>query len=319
MKHIFHRGRLARPLRLRRSGIAGVALAAVFVGVTGCGGSDSSSDTPSDTTGVIVESDGAPQRVLSLSPTHTEILFALGADSQVIAVDSLSNYPSAAAAVLTDLSAFEPNVEAISEFQPDLVIIGDDFTGLAEQLLAIGIASWTSPAPTSVGEVYEQIEDLGQDIGRSAEAADLVASMRSEIDAAVAAAPQLDEPLTYYHELDDTYYSVTSNTFIGSLYGLFGLRNIADAAEDSSDYPQLSAEFIVTQNPTLIFLADTKCCGASADTVAARPGWSMMEAVNSGNVVELDDDVAQRWGPRIVEYVQAIAAAITKVMAANPA
>ncbi len=320
MKQIIHRGRLGRPFRFHHSAMAGVALAALMVGLTGCGSEASSSESSdSASSDTAADESTSPQRIMSLSPTHTEIMFALGADEQIVAVDSLSNYPSGAQAVLTELSAYEPNVEAISEFQPDLVVIGDDFTGLADQLATIGIASWTRSAPTSLEEVYEQIVDLGQVIGRSAEAADLVASMRSDIDAAVAAAPQLDEPLTYYHELDDMYYSVTSNTFTGSLYGLFGLRNIADAAEDSSDYPQLSAEFIVSQNPNLIFLADTKCCSVTAETVAERPGWDTLEAVVSGQVVELDDDVAQRWGPRIVEYVQAIAAAISKVLAASPA
>ena len=308
-----------RPFRLWRSGIAGVALAALVVAVTGCGGGDSSSTSSGDSTVVDAgSSNGAPQRIMSLSPTHTEILFALGANDQVIAVDSLSTYPSEAAGVLTELSAYEPNVEAISEFQPDLVVIGDDFTGLAEQLASIGIASWTSPAPNNLEEVYAQIENLGEQIGRSSQATDLVTSMREAIDTAVAGAPQLDEPLTYYHELDDLYYSVTSSTFIGSLYELFGLRNIADAAEDASSYPQLSAEFIVSQNPALIFLADTKCCSVSAESVAARPGWDVLDAVQQGNIVEMDDDIASRWGPRLVEFVEAIAAAISKVAALSP-
>lgn len=319
MKELFHGGRLVRPFRTRRNRITGIAVAAVLIGLAGCGDDGSSSTSgPSDSAGDISES-AIPQRIMSLSPTHTEILFALGANDQVVAVDSLSNYPPEATAVLTELSAYEPNVEAISEFQPDLVVIGDDFTGLAEQLDAIGIASWTSPAPISLEEVFEQIEDLGTSIGRSTEAAELVSSMRTDIEAAVEAAPISDEPVTYYHELDDTYYSVTSNTFIGSLYGLFGLRNIADAAEDSSDYPQLSAEFIVTQNPTLIFLADTKCCSVTAESVATRPGWDVLDAVTRGNVIELDDDIASRWGPRIVDYVQAIATALANALAASPA
>lgn len=287
------------------------AIAAIIVSglLAGCGGDSPSSTTEAgvDTSTVASES---PQRILSLSPTHTEILFAIGAGDQVVAVDSLSNYPSEAAAVLTEISAYEPNVEAISEFDPDLVVIGDDFTGLAEQLSAIGIESWTSPAPASLEEVYAQIEDLGGRVGRAGEAGSLVSDMRSAIDAAVASAPQSDAPLTYYHELDDMYYSVTSNTFIGSLYALFGLRNIADAAEGSTDYPQLSAEFIVSQNPQIIFLADTKCCGVTAQSVAERPGWDGLSAVVGGRVVELDDDIASRWGPRVVDYVEAIAAAV---------
>ncbi|MFM7490594.1 MAG: ABC transporter substrate-binding protein, partial [Actinomycetota bacterium] len=137
-----------------------------------------------------------------------------------------------------------------------------------------------------------------------------VGLMRSAVETILVQAPMLDEPLTYYHELDDTYYSVTSNTFVGSLYELFGLRNIADASEGTSDYPQLSAEFIVSQDPDLVFLADTKCCGVTPEAVAARPGWEGLSAVLNGNVIAMDDDLASRWGPRIVDYLYAIGEAI---------
>ncbi|MFM8382349.1 MAG: ABC transporter substrate-binding protein, partial [Actinomycetota bacterium] len=162
MKKFHHR-------RLAGFTIAVATLAGVAVG---CGGDSSS--TPATPAPTADSGAAGPQRILSLSPTHTEILFAIGAGDQVVAVDSLSNFPSVAAAVLTDLSAYEPNVEAISEFDPDLVVIGDDFTGLAEQLEAIGIDAWTSPAPVSLEEVYVQIADLGDRVGRSDEASALV-------------------------------------------------------------------------------------------------------------------------------------------------
>jgi iron complex transport system substrate-binding protein len=259
-------------------------------------------------TDVDVEIDGgAPQRIVSLSPTHTEILFAVGAGDQVVAVDSMSNYPAESAAVLTEISAYEPNVEAISALEPDLVVIGDDFSGLAEQLSAIGVASWVSPAPLDLDEAYQQINDLGKVVGHADEAQSLTQKMQDEIAGIVSEIEAPAAPVTYYHELDDTYYSVTGNTFIGSIYELFGMRNIADATEGDTDYPQLSAEFIVSQDPNVIFLADVNCCGATAENVAARPGWSGLSAVISGNIVALDDDIASRWGPRLVDYVQAVA------------
>ena len=257
----------------------------------------------------------APQRIVSLSPTHTEILYALGAGEQVVAVDSMSNYPAESVGVLTDISAYEPNVEAISALEPDLVVIGDDFSGLAEQLSAIGIESWVSPAPLTLDEAYQQIIELGSAVGHLANAESVIQTMKDEIAAIIAEVEIPATPISYYHELDDTYYSVTGNTFIGSIYELFGMRNIADATEGDTDYPQLSAEFIVSQDPNIIFLADVNCCGATAEKVAARPGWSGLTAVVSKNIVALDDDIASRWGPRLVEYVQAVADGVTQYLA----
>lgn len=285
--------------KLTRRVLIGTLLA--FSSIAAACGSDTTVST--DSTEVVSE---APQKIISLSATHTEILFAVGAGEQVVAVDSMSNYPAESAGVLTDLAAYEPSVEAITAYEPDLVVIGDDFVGLAEQLTAVGIKSWVSSAPTTLDEAYAQIEDLGTVVGRGDEAIALATSMKSEIDAIIAQAPALDEPISFYHELDDMNYSVTSNTFIGSIYAALGLQNIADATQGDTDYPQLSAEFIVSQNPDMIFLSDTKCCGVTAASVAARPGWEVLSAVQGGGIVELDDDVASRWGPRLVEFVQVL-------------
>lgn len=295
----------SRPFgRARRRSVIGLVLTGAVL-LAACGGDDDSSDSTSvDTSAVEQEA----QRIVSLSPTHTEILYAIGAGDQVVAVDSMSNFPADAA--ITDLSSYEPNVEAIAEFDPDLVVIGDDFTGLADQLAAIGVESWVSSAPVSLYEAYAQIVDLGTAVGRSEAASELADSMKADIEEIIAGAAQLPEGTSYFLELDDTLYSVTSNTFVGSIFDMFGLRNIADATEGDTDYPQLSAEFIVSQDPTLIFLADTKCCGASAETVAARPGWDVLSAVINGHVFGLDDDIASRWGPRLVDFVAAIADAL---------
>ena len=269
--------------------------------------------TVSDTAGTAAESTGdAPERIVSLSPTATEMLFAIGAGDQVVAVDDQSNYPPEAAAKSTDLSGFEPNVEAIASYEPDLVV-HDGTTGLGDSLDTLGIANWVGAAATTFDDIYTQIEQLGVATGHVAEAAELVAQMQADLDAAVAAVPVFEIAPSYYHELDPTFYSITSNTFIGQIYGLFGLRNIADTAEGGSDYPQLSAEFLISQDPDLIFLADTKCCGESVDTVGARPGWESLRAVTGGHVIELDDDVASRWGPRVVELVQLIGDSVAAI------
>ena len=255
-----------------------------------------------------------PAAIVSLSPTATEILFAVGAGDQVVAVDSNSTFPPEAP--ITDLQAFEPNVEAIAEHEPDLVVISDDIDDLLASLEALEIPVIHQTAAVTLVDTYAQIEALGAATGRSEGAASLVADMRAEIEALSARAPDLPEPPTYYYELDPTYFSVTSDTFVGEVVGMAGLENIADeVGEDAGGYPQLSAEFVIEADPDLIFLADTKCCDQSAETVAERPGWDQISAVRNGGVVELDDDVASRWGPRVVELLEAAVEAVEDLAA----
>lgn len=275
-------------------------LGAVFVGACAESAAD---DSPSP---------AVPERIVSISPTATESLFAIGAGPQVVAVDDLSTFP--ATAPVTALSAFQPSVEGIAAYEPDLVLLSFDPGDVLAGLEALGIPALLQPTASSLDEAYRQIEELGAATGRPGEAAELVAEMQADIAEAVASAPLGGEAPTYYHEIDPSLYSATSASFVGELYGLFGLENIADPADaDGYGYPQLSAEWIVEQDPDFIFLADTRCCGQDAVAVAARPGWSELGAVRAARVVELDDDVASRWGPRIVEMVDAIGDAVASM------
>ena len=269
-----------------------------------CGGSDTSSDT---TAAASTES----VRIVSLSPTATEMLYAIGAGDLVVAVDSLSTFPAETADKVTEISAFEPNAEAILGYEPDLVLISNDMNKISEQLTSAdpGITVWTGAAAATLDDVYRQIGELGAATGREDAAAALVADMQSKIEAATAGVTA-PEGASYFYELDNTLYSVTSNTFVGSLLKATGIANVADGVEEGNDYPQMNAEAIIKANPSIIFLADTKCCGQNAVEVAKRPGWSGIDAVKNGNVVELDDDVASRWGPRVVDLVTQMAQAI---------
>ena len=253
-----------------------------------------------------------PVRIISLSPTSTEDLFAVGAGPQVRAVDDQSSYP--ASAPRTKLSGFTPNVEAIAKYRPDLVIISNDSGGkLAKRLRALKIPVMLEPAAVKLADVYAEISQLGLATGHTAKAKAVVTRMKSQIAQIVASVPKRATPLTYYHELSPDLYSATSTTFIGRIYGLLGLKNVADAAQDAaSGYPKLSAEYLIAANPDFVFLADTKCCQQTPATVAARPGWSAMNAVENGQVVNLDDDIASRWGPRIVNYLRAVAARVAR-------
>ena len=254
----------------------------------------------------------SPSRIVSLSPTATEDLFAVGAGKQVVAVDQDSDYPSDAPR--TSLDGITPNAEAILKYQPDLVIAYADSNGLVAALQKVGVPVLIEPAAATLDDAYGQIEQLGEATGHLASADSTVASMKSEIAAAVKQAGTDHSQLSYYWELDPTYYSATSSTFIGQIAGLFGLKNIADKVDKAADggYPQLSSEYIVQSSPSIVFLADTVCCGASAKSVAARPGWSGITAVKVDDVVGLNDDVASRWGPRLPQLVEQIAAAVEK-------
>ena len=266
-----------------------------------------------DAYGVPVTITARPERIVSLSPASTEGLFALGAGAQVVAVDEYSDFP--AEAPTTTLSGFTPNLEAIVAFEPDLVVVSYDPGDLVAGLQAAGITVLVLPAAVTFDDVYTQLEILGVITGNVGGAAELVASLQTRVAAVVATLPALERPLTYFHELDDTLYTVTSSTFVGAVYALLGLDNIADAADPegaSFGYPQLSAEFLLDADPDLVFLADTRCCATSAETFAQRPGFSALRAVQDGNVIELDDDVASRWGPRIVDLLEQAADALAQ-------
>ena len=253
-----------------------------------------------------------PARIVSLSPTATETLFAIGAGGQVVAVDDQSSYPRRAPR--TSLSGFTPNVEAIAALKPDVVVIAFDPKGLSGALERLGIPVVFQNAAPTLPAAYRQIRQLGKVTGHVREANVLVGNMTRRIRSIVAKVRARGTNASVYHELDQNLFSVTSNTFVGRVYRMFGLTNIADAAKaGGSDYPQLSAEYVVSANPDLIVLADTVCCGQTAQTVAARPGWSRVAAVRTGSIVRLDDSIASRWGPRLVNLVRAVGTALLRL------
>jgi iron complex transport system substrate-binding protein len=253
-----------------------------------------------------------PRRIVSLSPSATESLFAIGAGGQVIAVDDQSDYPNATPR--TSLSGFTPNVEAIAGYRPDLVITAYNPKGLADALRRLRIPVLIHDAPRSLADAYRQIRQLGVVTGNAEAALGVIARMKGRIGKIIATSKRRSAGLTVYHELGPDFYSVTSRTFVGQVYSALGLRNIADAADATgSGYPQLSAEYIVSTNPDVIVLADTVCCAQSPSTVAARPGWSAIGAVRTGSVVRMNDSIASRWGPRLVNFFRAVSSALARL------
>ena len=256
-----------------------------------------------------------PLRIVSLAPTATEDLYAVGAGPQVVAVDQNSDYP--AAAKRTSLSGLTPNLEAIAKYSPDLVISYQDANGLVAGLKKLGVPVLIEPAAATLADAYAQIDQIGQATGHLTQAQQVVTTMKAKIAAEVRQAGSSHPGLTYYWELTaNPYYSVTSSTFIGQILGLFGLKSIADAADKASDggYPQLSPEYIVKAQPQIIFLADNQAAdgGQTPAVVAKRPGWSAVPAVKDGEVIGLNDDIASRWGPRLPQLVEQIAQAVER-------
>jgi iron complex transport system substrate-binding protein len=259
-----------------------------------------------------------PDRIISLSATATEDLYAVGAGSQVVAVDSDSDYPPNAP--VTKLSGLTPNVEAIARYRPDLVIAMQNSGGLVAGLTRLGVPVLIEPAAAGLADAYAQIDQIGQATGHGAQAQRTVATMKSQIAANVKQAGSGHADLTYYWELSaNPYYSATSKTFIGQIVGLFGLKNVADAADKASDggYPELSEEYVVTARPQIIFLADNQAAdgGQTTAIVAKRPGWASIPAVKDHEIIGLNDDIASRWGPRLPQLVAQIAQAVEKAKA----
>lgn len=294
-----------------RSVVAAAALLGVVALLAGCASGNSTSPGRSGSAAASGSSSAAtgPHRIVSLSPSATETLFAIGAGQQVVAVDKYSDYPSNAPK--TTLDGNSPSVEAISAYRPDLVVVADDTDKLKSQLGKLAIPVLIEPAPDTLSDAYSEVDSLGTATGHADGAKAVVASMQTQISALVSGIPHRTTPMSYYHELDPTLYTATSKTFIGQLYALAGLRNIADAAaKGGNQYPQLSAEYLLRANPQLVFLADTKCCEQNAQSFAKRAGFGQLAAVRAGHVVPLDDDIASRWGPRVVDFLNRIVAAV---------
>ncbi|MGO9961124.1 MAG: ABC transporter substrate-binding protein [Solirubrobacteraceae bacterium] len=315
----------ARRCRCKRA----AALVVFVLTIAGCGSSSSSSASSSvaRTTATakaaskaasVTASNGVAlpkvaTRIVSLTDASTEDLFAVGAGRQVVAVDSYSIYPPSAPR--TSLSAFDPNVEALADYHPDLVVTSQNVDHIATQLAALHIPMLYEGAPTNLSGAYAQILALGTVSGHGPAAAALVTRMRAEVASIVASVKKERPPLTVYHELTQDDYSASSKTFIGQIYSLLGLRNIADAAAKTAVYPQLSDEYIIGANPDLIVLADTVCCGQTATKVEARPGWRNIRAVRDGDILAVNDTVASEWGPRIVDFLAEVAAEVRKIEA----
>lgn len=254
-----------------------------------------------------------PQRVAALSSVFVEMLFAIGAGDQTIAGDLFSNHPPEAEQ-LAKVDSFNLNLEAVIALDPDLVVLSFDPGDVVAGLEAVGIPTLVFGTASSLDEAYQQIRALGLATGRVEGAESVVAEMQAGIAAVVDEVGGAAAGLTYYHESDPfTFYTPNSQSFIGQLYTLLGMGNIADAAPDEfgGGFPQLSPEYIIAADPDLVVLASF---GEDRETLAAREGWDTLTAVDRGAVIVVDPDIASRWGPRVVDFMRALADGLAEVV-----
>ncbi|MDO5698636.1 MAG: helical backbone metal receptor [Dermatophilus congolensis] len=311
--------------------VVGAAAALLTVAIGGCATTNdagsgavtaapqTSADTASDagfpvtveTPSGVVTVEKKPSRIVSLSPSATETLFAIGAGPQVSAVDKFSTYPTEAPT--TTLSGFEPNIEAIIATKPDLLVIANDTGGLVDAMKRVNVPVIISDAPTTIDGGYAGMDVLGRATGNVEKATQEVARIKSEVAEAMAKAPtSVNPPIRVYHEVDPSLVGASSNGFVGSVYTSMGAMNIADAADTAkTGYPKLTEEAIVAADPQLIVITDMT--GVTAADIAKRPGWANISAVKNKHIVTVNADIASRWGPRMPQFVTQVAEALSSV------
>jgi len=265
--------------------------------------------TFTDGLGRAVTLDGPAQRVVSLAPSNTEILFAIGAGEQVVGRDALSNFPEEASRVADIGSTFDAlNTESIVSLEPDLVLAAEINTPeQAKQLEDLGLTVYYLKNPMTLDEMYGNLEIVAQLTGRQQEAAALVESLRARVAAVDEKIAPISSRFSVFYELDATDpskpYTAGKGTFITQLIERAGAYNIA---ADLEGYPQMSLEQVVAADPTFIILGDARY-GVTPESIAQRPGWENLSAVRNGNVLPFNDDLVSRPGPRLVDALEELA------------
>jgi len=250
-----------------------------------------------------------PERIISLAPSNTEILFAVGAGEQVVGVTSYCNYPPEAATrqQIGGITVQSISVETIIALEPDLILATQAQTEIIEALAQTGLAVIVLQ-PATLDDIYANIELVGQVTGHRDEAAGLTADLRrrtAAVQAAVAAVPAAERLSIFYEVWHEPLMTAGPQTFIGQIIELAGGENIfADVQED---WPQVSPEVVLTRNPAVILGPDSHGDVLTGDSLAGRPGWANIEAMRSGRIYLLNGDAVSRPGPRIIDMLEEIA------------
>ena len=265
--------------------------------------------TFTDGLGRQVTLNGPAQRVVSLAPSNTEILFAIGAGEQVIGRDQVSDFPEQAKTVTDIGSTYDDlNAELIVSLNPDLVLAAEiNNPEQVQQLEDLGLTVYYLKNPLVLEGMYENLQIVAQLTGHSEEAAALVESLKARVTAVDEKIAPISSRFSVFYELDATDpakpYTAGKGTFITQLIDRAGGYNIA---ADLDGYPQLSLEQVVEADPAFIILGDARY-GVTPESIAQRPGWGNLSAVKNGNVLPFNDDLVSRPGPRLVDALEELA------------
>ena len=260
-----------------------------------------------DARGQEVEVLAPAQRIVSLAPSNTEILFALGLGDKVVGVTNFCDYPEEAASIEKVGDAMAMNIEKIVSLTPDLVLTIEGAPEVVAKLEEAGIAVVVLQ-PTDLESIYETIDLIGQAAGATGPAQTLIASMRQRVEAVTAKVAGAGEGPKVFYELDGSDSAKPWTAGPGSWHDQFiqmvGGVNIAGSTDMA--WVQFSAEEIIAQDPAIIVLGDA-AYGMTAESVAERPGWDVISAVRSGAIFPIDDNLISRPGPRVVDGIEALA------------
>jgi iron complex transport system substrate-binding protein len=262
--------------------------------------------TVEDDFGNVITLASEPQRIISLAPANTEILYALGLGDRVVGVTEYCNYPPEAAEKPKVGSFSDVDLEQVVGLEPDLVLATSLHTAVVVPALQErGIPVFVAD-PQTVPEVLETIRTIGHITGKDQTAEALTAQMQERIIAVQETIKDAPRPRVFW-ELGPELYTAGPGSFLNDLIVMAGGENIA--ADADSPWPQLSLEAIVLKDPEIVMLADHNY-GETAETVTQRSGWGNITAVREGRIIELtNDDIVSRPGPRIVEGLEFLARA----------
>lgn len=247
------------------------------------------------------------QRIVTLAPSLTEFVFAVGAGEQLVGRDDLSDFPAEAADVASIGSTFgDINTEAILALEPDLVLAAEINTPeQVQELESLGLTVYYLSNPLTYDELYEQVNLFGQLTGHEEEAAALAESLAARVEAVTSAIATAAEKPTVFYEIDGTDpakpWTTGPGTFMDTMITLAGGVNIGGVLSDA--FAQISAEEIVAQDPDIIILGDV-VYGVTIESVAERAGWADLTAVKEGSIFAFDDNLASRPGPRLVDGLE---------------